>query len=70
MALMMLEAAKFPTVTGDAGYDSTRTILMIPVKLEPDTEYGFSMNSTGQLVMCDEKGNPLVPTEYGFRTKK
>ena len=58
-----------PTVTAEVGYDSTRTILRIPVKLEPAKDYGFSMNSPGQLVMCDEKGNPLVPTEYRFRTK-
>jgi hypothetical protein len=70
MALMNLDAAPFPNLAGDVRYDSTRTILRIPVKLEPGKDYGFSMNSPGQLVMCDDERNPLVPTEYRFRTRK
>jgi len=47
MALMGLENAQVPTVRGDVGYDSTRTILRIPFKLEPGKDYGFPMNAPG-----------------------
>lgn len=70
MALLNLGTAKSPDPAGEWSYDSTRTILRLPVKLSPDTEYGFSMNNDTYLLICDEQGNPLVPTAYRFKTRK
>ncbi len=49
-------------------FDETRTILSIPIQLEPETQYAMSLNSHHILGFADEDGNFLLPTSYSFRT--
>jgi hypothetical protein len=70
MAVMSFEADKFPKMPGKAAYDGTRTVLTIPVTLEPGREYVLGLNGEGFLVIQDDQGNPLVPFVIKFRTRK
>ncbi len=70
MAVMSFDADKFPEMPGKAAYDETRTVLRIPVALEPGREYAIGLNGEGFLVMQDDQGNPLVPFVIRFKTRK
>ena len=69
MAVMSFDQDKFPKMPGKAAYDATRTVLTIPVALEPGKEYQLGLNGEGFLVMQDDQGNPLVPVLIKFRTR-
>jgi hypothetical protein len=66
---VMRRDGNMPTISGDVFYDDTRTVFTIPVRLEPNTEYTFGLNSETALAFQDEKGNPLMPVTITFRTK-
>jgi len=70
LALMRVAGATFPPrpAGARASFDEEGKVLTIPCSLEPGVEYGFGMNADNYLVMRDTSGNPLVPTEYRFRT--
>jgi len=69
LALITVPGVEFPRGgMGRPGFDSTRTVLTIPCRLTPGTDYGFSMNSSELLLMTDDQGNPLLPTVYRFST--
>jgi hypothetical protein len=69
LAVMSLDRDKLPKMPGQASFDATRTVLTIPVSLEPGREYELGLNAEGFLVMQDDQGHPLVPTVIRFRTK-
>jgi len=70
IAVMILDQSKFPKTPGRAAYNATRTVLRIPVTLEPGREYVLGLNGEGHLVMKDDLGHPLVPFVIKFRTRK
>lgn len=70
MALMKFRGDNFPKFAGKTSYDATRTVLTIPVELEPGREYLFGLNAEEVLVMKDDQGNPLAPVVIRFKTKK
>ena len=55
--------------TGKAGWESQNTVYWFSTKLEPDTEYGFGLNSEDAQLFVDEKGNPLLPIVIRFITR-
>lgn len=69
MGIMEVDQKRKLTMTGTAAYDSTGTILTIPVALKAGQSYVFSLNYDGFLVMKDTLGNPLVPTLVTFQTR-
>jgi hypothetical protein len=69
MAVMRFDQDKFPKMPGKAAYNATRTVLTIPVALEPGKEYLLGLNAEGFLAMQDDQGNPLVPVVIKFRTR-
>lgn len=69
LAVMALDDVAFPPLSGGAGFDSTRAVLTLPVRLAPGTAYGFGLNSASHLVMRDDAGNPLAPVEVRFSTR-
>ncbi len=68
-AVMRL-GGKFPKIKGKLFYDKTRTVLTIPVELEPDTGYEFGLNAEGYLSFASETGDPLYPVSIRFKTGK
>ncbi len=69
LAVMALDDVAFPPLSGGAGFDSTRTVLTLPVRLAPGTAYGYGLNAPSRLVMRDDAGNPLAPVEVRFTTR-
>jgi hypothetical protein len=55
--------------TGKAGWQSQNTVYWFSTKLEPDTEYGYGLNSEDAQLFADEKGNPLLPVVIRFKTR-
>jgi len=47
----------------------TRPMFTIAVALEPDKEYGFSLNEPGLDVFQSVEGIPLSPVKVQFRTR-
>ncbi|MDH4197869.1 MAG: DUF4932 domain-containing protein [Candidatus Aminicenantes bacterium] len=70
IAVMILDQSKFPKTPGRAAYNATRTVLKIPVTLEPGREYVLGLNGEGHLVMKDDLGHPLAPAVIKFKTRK
>lgn len=60
---------KVPSFTREKRWESRNTTLVLGVKLEPDTEYGFGLNWEMGMVFSDEKGNPLLPVVIRFKTR-
>ncbi|MFC1744421.1 DUF4932 domain-containing protein [Candidatus Riflebacteria bacterium] len=60
----------FPEINDNIFYNSRRTILTIPVKLKPNWNYRFYLNSQKYLGFKDEHGNPLIPVEVNFKTRE
>lgn len=58
----------FPKITGKIHYDSTRTQLTIPVKLEPDHTYQLFLNSGIYNSFMSEQKHRLKDYKYSFRT--
>jgi hypothetical protein len=70
MAVVELPGLVSPAFTGRPVYDATSRVLTVPCRLEPGTAYGLQLNSPENMVMTDERGTPLPPVVYRFRTKK
>jgi len=58
-----------PVTRGECRWDSTKTVFAWPVTLQPDTEYGFSLNGKWNLEFQSVGGDPLVPTLIRFKTR-
>ena len=59
----------FPAMTGQPYFDKTMTKNILPVNLEPDTEYVIWLNSPKFQNFKDTSGNVLVPFKFTFKTK-
>ena len=60
----------FPAVTGKVTYDAARRVLTIPVRLQANTKYGFSLNSDTLTAFRSAEGVPLKPVRVSFRTRE
>lgn len=59
----------FPQITGNTHFDFSRTTCVIPVILYPQTEYVVWINSEQIIKFKDEKGHPLPPFRWTFKTR-
>lgn len=60
-----------PAPSGSKAYwTADRKTCVLPVYLAAETTYGISLNAVGALGFKNEKGVPLLPTEWSFRTGK
>ncbi len=64
-----IENTKYPEFTGEFRWKSANKVFILGVKLEPDTEYGYGLNSELAQYFADEKGNPLLPVVIRFKTR-
>ena len=64
-----VDDTKFPEFTGEFRWESTNTVFILGIQLEPDTEYGYGLNSELSQNFADEKGNPLLPCAIRFKTR-
>lgn len=60
----------FPETTGRAHYDAKRTTWSAPIKLKPDWDYEFRLNSGRFTAFRSEEGVPLAPVLVRFTTSK
>jgi hypothetical protein len=60
----------YPEIKGPGRYDLTRTIWTIPVKLKPDWDYEFMLNSSRHQGFQALDGTPLEPVHVRFHTAK
>jgi hypothetical protein len=60
-------AAKFPDIRGTIGYDSSRTVLTVPVRLEPGQSYALILTGRG---FRSEEGAALARTVLRFRVRR
>ncbi len=58
-----------PETTGNIHYLDDRRTCVLPVKLEPDSEYVISLNSARHDNFKDEYGRPAVPFVLHFTTR-
>lgn len=63
-----IENTKFPEFTGEFRWESNSKIFILGVKFEPDTEYGYGLNSELAQNFADEKDTPLLPVVIRFKT--
>jgi len=70
IAVIRLDANRFPKVKDQVSFDAKQMVLTIPVELEPNREYVLGLNAEETLVMQDEQGNPLAPVVIRFKTRK
>jgi hypothetical protein len=68
-SLLPSDGGRFPILSEDRGFDETKTVLSIPVRLEPETRYALRLNSEHYVGFADEEGHGLIPVVYQFRTK-
>jgi hypothetical protein len=54
---------------GKGSFDESGRVFTIPVTLEPDKEYGFTLNWPGGDVFRSAEGVVLSPVEVRFRTR-
>ncbi len=59
----------FPEIAGEVHYDAECRVLTIPVRLAPDREYRFWLNSEQHDAFRSREGVPLDPVEVTFRTR-
>jgi len=64
-----IENTEFPEFTGEFRWESSNTVFILGIKLEPDTEYGFGLNSELAQNFADEKDNPMLPVVIRFKTR-
>lgn len=67
-AVARTNAARYPKI-GKVRFDETRTVFTVPVTLEPDRDYEFSLNWPGGGSFASEEGVPLKHVPISFRTK-
>jgi hypothetical protein len=60
----------FPELTGKPSYDAKRTTWSVPVKLKPEWQYQFMLNSDRFQGFRSEEGVPLLPLGVTFTTGK
>ena len=60
----------FPETTGPLHYDEQRTTWTAPVKLKPDWDYEFMLNTAGFDSFRSAENVPLKPLAVKFRTAK
>jgi hypothetical protein len=60
---------KCPQGVGSVGYDTSRKVFTMPVKLEPATECAFGLNGGQYNAFRSQEGIPLAPMEVHFRTR-
>jgi hypothetical protein len=60
----------FPETTGKPSYDAKRMKWSVPVKLKPEWEYQFMLNSDRYQGFKSEDGVPLEPLSVSFSTGK
>jgi hypothetical protein len=53
---------------GTPSYDESRTVLTVPVTLEPGQKYRFGLNGGRAFSFVSEDGYPLEPVEVTFQT--
>jgi len=63
-------STSYPLARQGWKYDSTGTILTVPVQLRPEGYYTFGLNGENALFIQDRDGNPLVPVVVKFKTRK
>jgi hypothetical protein len=63
-------SANYPLARRGWKYDETGTILTVPMQLEPEMYYTFSLNAEKALLIQDRDGHPLIPVVVRFKTGK
>lgn len=58
-----------PRITGKLAYDAGRTVLSVPIALEPGRAYRFALNSAQHQGFQSETGVPLAPLDVTFTTR-
>ena len=59
----------FPETTGQPSYQDNYTRNVLPVRLEPNTEYEVWINSAKFTGFKDQAGNPSQPYKLVFKTR-
>lgn len=59
----------YPETTGKPSYDKECRVLTVPVRLKPDWEYRFWLNSTQYDAFRSQESIPLEPVGVRFRTR-
>jgi hypothetical protein len=60
---------RFPETRGQPSYDATRTTITLPVRLKPNWDYEFWLNSGMFTGFRSEDGVPLESVHVTFRTQ-
>jgi hypothetical protein len=63
------ERGTFPQVAGQPYYTEDNTVNVLPVHLEPNTEYVIWINTVNFKNFRDEAGNPAEPYRFVFKTR-
>jgi hypothetical protein len=63
-------SGEFPKVVGEPSYDTKQTTWTVHVKLKPDCEYQFMLNSGEYTAFQSEDGISLEPVKVKFKTAK
>jgi hypothetical protein len=64
-----LGTKSFPAIEGKPFYENENKVLKLKVKLKPDTEYEFWLNSESTLGFRSKDNIPLFPVQVKFKTK-
>jgi hypothetical protein len=57
-----------PRLVNDPSFDATKTVFSLSVQLEPETDYGVTLNPSHFPAFADADGHGLMTTTYSFRT--
>jgi hypothetical protein len=60
----------FPDFVEEPSFDESATVFSLPVRLTPETEYGFYLNAGQFTAFFDLEGNALPSTPCTFKTAK
>lgn len=67
-SIVTLKNTAFPKVTGQVYFKEDARTFVIPVKLEANTVYGFSVNSKNKTGFKGVNGKPAQPYTISFKT--
>jgi hypothetical protein len=67
-SMCSFDSDRTPEVIGKPSYDESSKIWIVKVKLKPDHEYRFSLNSKWFTGFRSREGAVLKPVEVKFRT--
>lgn len=59
----------FPQIDGSPAYENGNKVLKLKMKLKPDTEYEFWLNSESTLGFRSKENIPLFPVQIKFKTR-